>query len=306
MSGSISRPRDQRSNSAPRHFAAGAISSSAMRISRLIAPALVALTFACTSSQPAGSGDAGLKTTLHAYVVEFLRRNPTTNTYLGGAGFDPALKDVDGRLRDHSAGALLAEDQWLNDQRQQLEKISAQSLSADAAIDRDVALAQIAYLIRQHQTRRYQERALDTYVLEPFRALDWQLQGMAQTGDKTYGTAEEWSLVVKRVQAIPKFLENAEAQLSAGVASGNTPDPRMIKRDGIGTAESTAKYFAETLPGLGDQRISGEDRPKLLADLRTASASAATAYKKFRDFVASTYFADAAAKTLKPAFKADR
>src|SRR5262245_35657346 len=102
---------------------------------RILAAAALTFTFACSSAPPAGSGDAGLKTTLHTYVVEFLRRNPTTNTYLGGAGFDPALKDIDGKLRDHSVGALLAEDQWLNDQRQQLEKIPAPSLSADAAID---------------------------------------------------------------------------------------------------------------------------------------------------------------------------
>ena len=44
--------------------------------------------------------DATLKKTLSTYVVEFLRRNPTTNTYLGGAGLDPSLRDVDGTLRD--------------------------------------------------------------------------------------------------------------------------------------------------------------------------------------------------------------
>ena len=73
------------------------------------------LTGACTTQQtqnsapastPAGgSGDAAFKTIHDKYVVEFLRRNPTVNTYLGGAGLDPSLKEVDGRLRDHSAAA---------------------------------------------------------------------------------------------------------------------------------------------------------------------------------------------------------
>ena len=56
------------------------------------------------SSTPAGGGgDQAFKDVHDKYVVEFLRRNPTVNTYLGGAGLDPSLKDVDGRLRDHSA-----------------------------------------------------------------------------------------------------------------------------------------------------------------------------------------------------------
>ena len=99
------------------------------------------------------------------------------------------------RLRDHSAAALQDEDRWLANTKQSLEGISADSLSSAQRINRDVALAQVNFLLHQHQERRYQERALDTYTDEPFRAVDWQLQGMTQTGDKTYGTAEEWGLV---------------------------------------------------------------------------------------------------------------
>jgi len=53
-----------------------------------------------------GSGDAAFKTIHDKYVVEFLRRNPTVNTYLGGAGLDPSLREVDGTLRDYSPAAL--------------------------------------------------------------------------------------------------------------------------------------------------------------------------------------------------------
>ncbi len=108
-----------------------------------------------------------------------------------------------------------------------------------------MALAQIRFLLRQHKTRRYQERSVDTYVTEPFRSVDLQLQGMTATGEKTYGTPEEWSLVTKRVQDIPRFLGVAREQLQAGVKSGNTPDRRMIERDGINSSEANAKYFAE-------------------------------------------------------------
>src|SRR6266480_4417045 len=68
-----------------------------------------------------GSGDAAFKTTHDKYVVEFLRRNPTVNTYLGGAGLDSSLREVDGTLRDYSAAALEAEDRWLAETQKSFE-----------------------------------------------------------------------------------------------------------------------------------------------------------------------------------------
>ena len=142
---------------------------------RLLLLLAVLLAGACTTTQqtqntapaatPAGgSGDAAFKTIHDKYVVEFLRRNPTVNTYLGGAGLDPSLKEVDGRLRDHSPAALVEEDRWLADSQKAFQGVDPASLSPARRIDRDVALAQVAFLLRQHQTRKYQERAVDTYV----------------------------------------------------------------------------------------------------------------------------------------------
>jgi uncharacterized protein (DUF885 family) len=242
-----------------------------------------------STSQP-GGGDQAFKTVHDKYVVEFLRRNPTVNTYLGGAGLDPSLREVDGQLRDHSAAAIEAEDRWLADTQKSFENIDPNTLQPAHRIDREVALSEIRFLLHQHQVRRYQERALDTYTDEPFRAIDWQLQGMSQTGEKTYGTPEEWSLVVKRVQAIPRYLSVAQAQISAGVKSGNTPDHRMLRRNGIQTAEANAKYFETTLPDMANERITGSEREQLLSQLRDASKQAAAAYTGLRDFVASNFF----------------
>lgn len=272
---------------------------------------LIAALAACTTSKPTeqtvnNSGDNELKKIHDAYVVEFLRRNPTVNTYLGGAGFDPSLKDVDGTLRDHSAAALETEDRWLADAQKSFESIDPNSLSPTRRIDREVALAQIRFLLHQHQVRRYQERALDTYTDEPFRAIDWQLQGMTQTGEKSYGTMEEWSLVAKRVSAIPRFLGVAQEQLNAGVKSNNTPDFRMLKRNGIDTSEADAKYFEETLPKLAEERITGPQRDQSLTQIRDASKLAAGAYRELRDFVAGTFFDDPAAGKVKPQFASDR
>ncbi|HET9786999.1 MAG TPA: DUF885 family protein, partial [Pyrinomonadaceae bacterium] len=189
------------------------------------------------------------------------------------------------------------------------EEISATSLSATQRINRDVALAQVNFLLHQHQVRRYQERALDTYTDEPFRAIDWQLQGMSQTGDKTYGTAEEWGLVGKRLAAVPAFLKVAEEQLKAGIASRNTPDWRMLIRNGLNTSEANAKYFEETLPKLADERISGDQRDQIVRQVREASLQAAAAFRSLRDFVSTTFFDDPAKKDvsgLKPDFRSDR
>src|SRR5215211_2279744 len=268
------------------------------------------LTGACTTqpapnSAPAatpagGGGDAAFKTAHDRYVVEFLRRNPTVNTYLGGAGLDPSLKEVDGRLRDHSAAALAEEDRWLADAQKAFQGVDPASLSPARRIDRDVALAQVAFLLRQHQTRKYQERAVDTYVSEPFRAIDWQLQGMTQTGEKSYGTPDEWRLVTQRVSDIPRFLQAAQAQLEAGVKSGNTADHRMLLRDGVTTASANADYFAKKLPETAKERLAaGEASDQMLKQLDEASQKASEAYKNFAQFVRATFF-DAAGDKLTP------
>lgn len=256
----------------------------------MLVAAISACTTTTTEQKMNNSGDAQLKRIQNSYVVEFLRRNPTVNTYLGGAGLDPSLKDVDGALRDHSASALEAEDRWLADSQKSFEGIDPNTLSANTRIDRDVALAQIRFLLHQHQVRRYQERALDTYTDEPFRAIDWQLQGMTQTGEKTYGTDEEWALVIKRVTSIPKFLSVAQEQLLAGIKSKNTPDSRVLQRNGINTSEADAKYFDETLPKLAEERASGAQKDQLVSQLRDASKQAAGAYRGLRDFIATTFF----------------
>lgn len=281
----------------------------------LLSVAISTLFLSACSQQPPSStrqnteSDAVFKKAHDEYVVEFLRRNPTVNTYLGGAGLDPKLRDVDGSLRDHSANALQEEDRWLANTKRSFETIEPGGLSAGNRINRDVALAQIGFLLHQHQVRRYQERALDTYTDEPFRAIDWQLQGMSQTGEKSYGTAEEWSLVGKRVAAIPEFLKVAQDQLNVGIKAGNTPDWRMLLHNGVETSEADAKYFAETLPQLAEGRVAGPQREELLSQLRESSKQAATAYRGLRDFVANTFFVDVSKKDvsgLKAEFRADR
>lgn len=254
------------------------------------------------------SGDTEFQRVADAYVIAFLARNPVTSTYLGGAALDPSLADTDGRLRDHSAAAIEAEDRDLQATLETIEALDPATLSPTHRIDRQVMSSQIRFLLHQHQVRRYQERALDTYTDEPFRGIDWQLQGMTQTGDSTWGTDEEWTRVAERLEAIPAYMATAEAQLEAGVASGNTPDWRMLRGNGLDTAASDAEYFGTTLPALAEARISGVARDSLLVRIRVASAAAAEAYGGLGRYVAQTFFENPAAvgvAALVPTFRED-
>ncbi len=242
------------------------------------------------------------------YVIFMLKRYPVVSTYLGGSEFDPTLADNDGRLRDYSADAVKEEDADLAEFRDQFSALDPGALTPRRRIDRNVALAEIEFLLHQHQVLRHQERALDSYVDEPFRGVDWQIQGMTSTGSGTYGTESEWQMVIARARAVPAYLANAERQLAAGVAAKNAPDWRMLRDHGLLAPVADAEYFSKTLPQIAATDIASAHKDALLADLQKAGDDAAAAYRHLRKFVADTFFdnpngTDAAA--LKPDYRAD-
>jgi uncharacterized protein (DUF885 family) len=278
---------------------------------------LVLSLFGCARVEPppaapraaeAPRGDEPFAALEREYVVYFLSRFPVVATYLGGAAFDPSLVSIDGQLRDHSSSALAEEDaRWAN-LRDRFAAIEPAALSAPRQIDRKVALAQLEFLLHQHQARRYQERALDTYVDEAFRGVDWQIQSMTSTGAETVGTVAEWRSVIARTRAVPAYLAVAEAQLGAGAAANNAPDPRMLEQYGLDSTKADADFFASALPGLVEKNAPAASRDALVAEAREAGAAAAAAYGHLRDFVLATFF-DAqkrGAPSPKPAFAADR
>jgi uncharacterized protein (DUF885 family) len=273
---------------------------------------LLLLAAACGHNVPAAAppnADEPFGRLERSYAVYLMTRFPVVATYLGGSAFDRALAEIDGRLRDASADSLAQEDARLRDFRDRFAALSEQTLSSRRRIDRSVVLAQIDFLVHQHATRRHQERALDTYVDEPFRGVDWQIQGMTPTGATTYGTEAEWRQVIARVRAVPTYLATAETQLAAGVSANNTPDWRVIVQFGLTSSMADAEYFSKTLPGIASAAVAGPHRQALLNDIRAAGQRAAEAYKGLRDFVAVTFF-DEPDRTdgsgLKPRFRADR
>ncbi|HEX7938535.1 MAG TPA: DUF885 domain-containing protein, partial [Gemmatimonadaceae bacterium] len=162
-------------------------------------------------------------------------------------------------------------------------------LSTPRRIDHAVMGAQLAFLKFQ-MDRRYHERAVDTYVTEPFRGIDWAMQQMRALPDGLLGDSQEWAMVVKRLRAIPAYLDVARANLSAGRKSGNIPDRRMVQRDGIDGSRANATFLRSGLPAqakvfLGGQRFAGAT----LTDVASAGEAAARAFEQFASWLEKTY-----------------
>src|SRR6185503_15541775 len=138
---------------------------------------------------------------------------------------------------------------FYQDIQRELGTINAAQLTPQSRIDHGVLAAQLGFLLHQNDRRHYQ-RCIDTYVAEPFRGIDWQIQQMQSFEGGTLGSLEEWQLVIRRLRAIPAYLETARTNLLTGKSDGNQPDHRMVQRDGIAGAESNAGYFRDTLPAL--------------------------------------------------------
>jgi uncharacterized protein (DUF885 family) len=275
---------------------------------------LLAAVLANANAAPApphaeSDADARFTALEHAYVVYSMRRFPVMATYLGGSAFDPSLAQVDGTLRDNAQAAILAEDQQLRALRTQFAQAEPRRLSARRRIDRLVALAQIDFLLHQHEILRHQQSAIDSYVDEPLRGIDWQIQGMKPTGAATSGTEAQWQQVLARTRAVPAYLAAAQAQLAAGVRAGRAPDWRLLMDYGLNSTAADTEYFAKTLPGIAGQLMTGATRESLQRQLQQAGRDAAAAYQQLHDYVAQTFFVDPAgkdAKALKPPFRADR
>ena len=224
------------------------------------------------------------------YVVEFLRRHPVVSTYLGGSGLDPSLAAADGALRDWSPAALDAEAKAYTQVLGELEKIDTARLSPRHRIDRDVIRKQIAFMLHMSQDRKHWRRAVDTYVTEAFRGLDWYMQGMADQPGGRLGTEAEWRRVIERVSSVPAYLKQAQANLDAGRVAGDLPDWRLVERDGIAASEENARFFDKDLPEQAAPRLKGQPfEAAVLGELKKAGTDAAAAFRTFRAFLESTF-----------------
>jgi len=224
------------------------------------------------------------------YFVFHLDRNPVTSTYLGGDGYSPALATVNTRLRDYREASIRAELTEYKSLRASIAAIPAAGLTAAEKSDQQLMMAQLDFLIHQMGDQHYYQRALDTYVAEPFRGIDWQIQQMPEMPGGLLGEEADWQQVAARALAIPSYLEVAKTNLLAGKAAGLIPDKRMVQRDGINGSKANAEYFRVTLPKTAQQFIGS--RPfgaTMMTQISAAGNSAAYAWDQFAAWLGQNY-----------------
>src|ERR1035437_9916499 len=168
-------------------------------------------------SSPSSSSSPKQKTSAFSsleadYIRTFLDRFPVVATYLGAEGLDPAYAALDGKLRDYSPDALHTDrDAWTGFQAR-LAKIDTRKLAEPDRIDAAAMAAQLAFLVH-NLDRRVHEKALDVFLEEPLRGIEFTLQGMAPGADGARGTAREWRSVALRATAGPGYLKTAPAHV---------------------------------------------------------------------------------------------
>lgn len=224
------------------------------------------------------------------YFLFHLQANPVTSTYLGGDGYSPELANANGRLRGYRREFLDGEVKFYRDIRDRLARIPVAQLSPVEQIDYRLMNAQLAFLIHQIGELRYYERSVDTYVAEPFRGVDWQIQQMPELAGGQLGSEDEWKLVEARALTIPSYLETAKINLLAGKKTGNIPDHRMVQRDGIAGSKANADYFRTTLPKNAQQYLGSRAFAReMLARITGAGIAAADAWEAFAVFLGQTF-----------------
>ena len=240
-----------------------------------------------STSTPPGGSFASLR---DRYFVRALQLYPVTSTYLGGDGYSPALAGTNGKLRDWGAEALKSEAAFYREIERARQALDPARLESADRIDHAVLGAQIGFVLRQLEERRHHERAVDTYVAEPFRGVDWQLQQMEAGPNGELGSEAEWALVVERLQAVPRYLETARANLSRGKQDGNFPDHRLVQYDGIAGCKADDEYFRTTLPKLTTGYLGRRAfAPAMLDRVARAATAAADAFRDFGGFLERTY-----------------
>jgi uncharacterized protein (DUF885 family) len=224
------------------------------------------------------------------YFLRSLQLNPVVSTYLGGDGYDPILSAANGTLRDYRPEALQDEGRFYRGIRDELGRINRSTLQATEAVDYDVLQAQLAFLLHQLEDVRHYQRAIDSYIAEPFRGVDWQLQQMQSFPAGRLGSADEWELLIARVRQVPGYVRVAQSNLSAGRSAGLVPDWRMVQRDGIDGCRANAEYFGHTLLQTAGRYLGTRGFSRTVTrELRTAAEGAAQAYTSFSDFLGQTY-----------------
>lgn len=220
------------------------------------------------------------------YFNRVLELHPVTSLYLGGTG----QVDGRGRLRDYRPEALASETAFFHELLRARAAIRPQMLGPDDQRDYASIGRQLVFIIQQLESARYYEKAVGTYVAEPYLGVRWQIQRMEEVEGGMRGTEAEWRLVLDRLTDTPSYLQAARTNLVAGKQRGNIPNLEMVQADGVEESRLTADFFRQTL--LSFARAAIGNRPfaaTLMPEMETAARSAGTAFDDFAIFLEQTY-----------------
>ncbi len=228
------------------------------------------------------------------YFVRVLSLNPVTATYLGGDAYSPELRDINTRLRDWSPAAIQAELAFYRQAKAERDAIRPASLSPEERIDWEVLGAQLGFILHQVGDLRYYQRSVDTYVAEPFRGVDWQIQQMTDAGGGLLGTPEGVGDGGEAGRVDPRLPRRREGQ-PAGRQGGGEP-PRLAH--GGARRHRRQPLERRLLPrhaGRAGAEASSAPVPsarRRWRACRTAAGRAADAWTGFARFLQQTYAGD--------------
>lgn len=239
------------------------------------------------SAEDAAPGVTPFRTLRHRYVLRMLRLRPVAATHLGGDGLPDVAPGLAGRLRDCTPSALDDECGFLRGVQRELTALDPATLEPADRVDHGLMVSQVAFALRSIEELYAHERALDSYVAEPFRGVEELVRrGSASTRDGGDGATS----ICARLEAIPTFLRTARQNLLAGRAAGRRPDRRMVLEDGIAGSLANAAYFGRALPDAtrGIAVATGADEAAT-ARLERAAMRAAAAFEGFAAFLGRTF-----------------
>ncbi|MGM7677824.1 DUF885 domain-containing protein [Microbacterium sp. A94] len=196
---------------------------------------------------------------------------PTLGTYIG-------RNDVNDRYGDLSP-----------DGQQQYAAEAAKTLAALQAAAPVDAVDEVTQTDLTSELRLELEFHEAQWHLRDLNVIASAVQDIRQVYDlMPTATAEDWSVIAKRMAAVPSALEGYAATLAEGIAQGVVPSQRQVREvaDQIVRYTAADGFFTDFVAGAALD--GGEIPTSLAADLATGANAARTAYDELRRFLTDT------------------